>query len=316
MRAVSIDRLREDLRSLYSPPLGSEATWKIYRQILDELSRFCGVKKTSDLTVTAVASWVRACPKGPKNAWKLLSALRHACNYCIHQNWLTASPFSFRPLDRWIPDLEADETGEKPDTRHHSLAELRALMVGLQAEALTSGCWRKHRLFALALTTLLTGCRAREVQCAKVEDFDLEAGWFRVRPNEARRLKTRKSRRDIPLPAEAVATLKRWLPMAGCAWAFPGKMRVAPWQGGTAGFKPLDQLKRACERFGLRPMRFRDFRHCYVEQSATGWGIPELVTQTITGHSQPSMTRQYRGFDRANLASAIAPICLGLPQTL
>jgi integrase len=309
-KGVSIDRLKADLFALHSPPLGSLATWKIYRQILEELEAHAGVKTVQDITPIALAEWVRSCPKNRANAWKLLSALRHACNYAHLQGWLKVSPFAFRPMERWITGEE--EELDSPKIRHHGLEDLTRVMNGLRAEAESS--WHAHRLFALAFTTLMTGARAREVQASKREDYDLGTGWFKVRANERRRLKTKRSKRDVPMPAELVSTLSRWFPESASEWAFPGQERVGPWLGGDSGFKPLDKLKKAGLRYGLTGLTFQSLRHSYITH-CEAWGIPELIIQRLSGHTRPETTRGYRGFDAENLRRAIAPICLNLAPT-
>ena len=44
-----------------------------------------------------------------------------------------------------------------------------------------------------------TGCRLAEIVGVKLEDIDLENDLIHIRPNSARRLKTRSSQRTLPL---------------------------------------------------------------------------------------------------------------------
>lgn len=158
----------------------------------------------------------------------------------------------------------------------------------------------------------MTGARAMEVQAALAADFDLRGLVFLVRPNERRRLKTRKSRREVVLPVELVPILDRWLPEGGSRWAFPGARRKSPWVGGSPGRKPLDELKAAGERCGVKGLTFQSLRHSYVTHSQGPWRVPDLLTQQLCGHTRRETTEGYRGFDRANAIEAVAGISLGL----
>jgi len=50
-----------------------------------------------------------------------------------------------------------------------------------------------------------TGCRLAEIVGLKLEDIDLENDLIHIRPNSARRLKTRSSQRTLPLVGYAQA---------------------------------------------------------------------------------------------------------------
>ena len=313
MPAVAIQRLRTELELLYKPPFGAVATWRKIRQVMDELERVSGVKKTSDLRPPAVAAWVAAFPaRKPATAFTLLSSLRRACSYAKSQGWLKSSPFEFRAIPDWLRDYDPEDQADDPAQRHHSLADLSRVLSHLAGEA--SKGWEYHRLFALALATAETGARAREIQCSLVADFDLAGRIFSVRPNDRRRLKTRRSKRRVPLPAEVVAALDDWLPLTGSIWAFPGSRRRSPWAGGSPGRKPLDRLKAAGLACGLPNLTFLSLRHSYLTHASGPWGIPDLISQKIAGHTQRKTTEGYRGFDRANALAAVESISFGITR--
>jgi len=318
MPSVPIQKLRDDLQALYLPPFGKLATWKKMRQVLDEFATYAGVKKTSDLTPTAIASWIRDSPRprSPATTFSLLSAFRRACSYSIQRGWLKVSPFRFRKLNDWVPGYlpgeEADDDDDEGDrtSRHHPLSDVKRAMLHLQAESAFG--WENHRLFAVAATTFLTGARAMEVQAAKVADFNLTTRWFKIRVNERRGLKTRKSRRKVPLTRELVSILAAWLPLAGSVWAFPGIRKVGPWISGGSGRKPLDRLKAEASKAGVEGLTFLSLRHSFITHSAGAWGVPDLLSQQIAGHTRRETTDGYRGFDESNIFAAIDSISLGL----
>jgi integrase len=311
LSSVPIARLKSDLEALYLPPFGAIATWKKIRQVLDEFAARAGVSRTSDLTPAAIARWLHAFPdRRPATALTLLSSFRRACTYAVMQGWLRGSPFAFRAMKDWIRDFEPDDTDEDAPARHHPLDAIRAVLRSLATSSAAS--WEDHRLFALAAATFYTGARALEAAGALAADFDLDAGLFKIRPNVRRRLKTRKSRREVALPPELVPILASWLPVCGSEWAFPGARRISPWMGGSPGKKPLDRLKAAGERCGVEDFTFQSLRHSYITHSLGPWKVPDLVTQQLAGHSSRSTTQGYRGYDRANARAAVAGISIGL----
>lgn len=323
MPAVTITRLRDDLSRLYVPPCGAVATWRKIRQVLDEFERHAGVKRTSDLNPPAVAAWLTNAPVRSLATTKtLLSSFRRACTYAKSQGWLRCSPFEVRKLSHWLKHLEPSEDNwddewsddDNARCRHHSLADLVRVMGYLSAESAKG--WEQHRLFALATATAYTGARAKEVQCAKVADFNLARKFFRVVRNERRGLKTKPSRRRIPLPPELIPVLDDWLPLTGSIWAFPGARRKTPWQEGATGRKPLDRLKAAGMSCGVEGLTFLSLRHSFITHSAGPWRVPDLLTQKIAGHSKATTTAGYRGFDRANLLDAVSTISFGLTRPL
>lgn len=308
MPSVSIDRLIGELEGLYVPPSGAVATFRKMRQVLREFAAHAGAKRATDLTAPAIGRWLAAFPaRTPATSYTLLSSFRRACSYAVHCGYLRTSPFEFRRLSDWIRDYDPRE---RKAARHHPLGDLKRAFAGLADEAARS--WEAHRLFALAATTALTGARALEVQASRRADYDLRGRAFQVRPNERRRLKTKKSRREVVLPGELLPILERWLPEAGSEWAFPGARRRTPWMGGAPGRKPLDRLKAAGERFGVEGLTFQSLRHSYVTHSQGPWRVPDLLTQQLCGHTRRETTEGYRGFDRANALEAVAGISLGL----
>lgn len=309
MMAVPIERLRTDLEALYLPPFGAPSTWRKIRQVLDEMARYAGVRETSDLTPPAVGKWLRAFPdRSPATARTLLSSFRVACSYSVRQGWLHSSPFDQRKLRDWLRDYDPDE--DDPPQRHHSIVDLCRVLGDLQRDAAVG--WKQHRLFALASITAMTGARAKEVQAAQVADFDLVERVFFVRPNARRRLKTRRSKRRVPLTGESVKILADWLPITGSVWAFPGARMNGPWIHGGPGYRPLDELKAAGERSGVNGLTFLSLRHSFITHSAGPWQVPDLISQRIAGHTSRKTTDGYRGFDRENVLSAVASISFGL----
>lgn len=309
MPSVTLDRLKQDLHDIYLPPAGAVATYRKIRQVINEFEIHAKCKLASDLTAPAVSKWLQKFPdRKPVTTFTLLSSLRRACNYAQKNGWLRVTPFEVRKLNDWVRDYDPGDDEEAKE-RHHSIEDLRKVLALLKVRSLRS--WEGHRLFALACATLYTGARAREVQCSEVKDWDLNEGLFYIRKNERRTLKTQKSKRVVELPGELIDVMSAWVPKTDSDWAFPGARRFTPWEGGGPGRKPLDQLKAIGSELGIHGMTFLSCRHSYVTHSAA-FGIPELLTQELCGHTKRETTKRYRGKDRDNRKQAVNRVTFGL----
>jgi integrase len=70
-----------------------------------------------------------------------------------------------------------------------------------------------------------TGCRLAEIVGLKLEDIDLENDLIHIRPNSARRLKTRSSQRTLPLVGYAKLAMEQSLKHADDTFLFPRYIR-------------------------------------------------------------------------------------------
>jgi len=66
-----------------------------------------------------------------------------------------------------------------------------------------------------------TGCRLAEIVGLRLEDIDLENDLIHIRPNSARRLKTKNSTRVLPLVGYARTAMEQALAQASDEWLFP-----------------------------------------------------------------------------------------------
>jgi integrase len=138
---------------------------------------------------------------------------------------------------------------------------------------------------SLVLVLALTGCRWSEVRALRWEDYDAENRVFHIRENAARGLKTKQSRRSIPLPPEAIERLQG-LPRVS-EWIFPSPKTGRPYD--TIG----KTLNRAVERCGImdgdKPAKISPqvLRRSFATWQA-GRRIPEHVLQRLLGHKPGS----------------------------
>ena len=70
-----------------------------------------------------------------------------------------------------------------------------------------------------------TGCRLAEIVGLKLEDIDLENDLIHIRPNSARRLKTRSSQRTLPLVGYAKLAMEQSLKQGYDTYLFPRYIR-------------------------------------------------------------------------------------------
>ena len=66
-----------------------------------------------------------------------------------------------------------------------------------------------------------TGCRLAEIVGLKLEDIDLENDLIHIRPNSARRLKTKSSQRTLPLVGYAMLAIEQALEQGDGTYLFP-----------------------------------------------------------------------------------------------
>ena len=120
-------------------------------------------------------------------------------------------------------------------------------------------------LYAIVATFLLTGGRKSEVLGLDVEDVSFDRGLVYFHPNAHRGLKTKTSRRDVPLWPQLRQILQEWLyggeQPRTTGLLFPA---TAGTGGGMVGnlSKSLDEIGKLC---GMRPneVRTKAFRHSY-----------------------------------------------------
>jgi integrase len=66
-----------------------------------------------------------------------------------------------------------------------------------------------------------TGCKLAEIIGMRLDDIDMKQGSIVIRPNLARRLKTRNSTRTLPLTGYAKLAIERAIQKADGEWLFP-----------------------------------------------------------------------------------------------
>lgn len=290
-----------EVLSLYDPPVRRPATRRKVAQVLAELGGHC--RSTGDFSAPAISRWLAA-HAGRRQATvrSLLSSLRAAARYGCHRGYL-ADPFLFRPLAGWLPGEEPE-----PIRRHRSAAEIGRVL--LEADrAAQDGRWEARRLRALVYALAFTGARAREILGLHAGDVDLAGRLVRIQPNGRRPLKTRASRRQLPIAAPLLPVLEDWIGRADrpSEWVFPHSGLSGPWLSGTIASRALGQVRRLGEAAGVPGLTLLAFRHTFAT-AAEAWGLGELAVQRLLGHSRPQTQRGYRHADPEQFREAVERI--------
>lgn len=147
---------------------------------------------------------------------------------------------------------------------------------------------------AMIATFLLTGGRRSEVLGLRVSDVNLDRGTITFRPNQFRRLKTRGSRRTIPLWPQLSPILRRHLGAEGIdELVFPSSRRGASMI--TSARKTLDNVGEigGFERGRIRTKIFRH-TYCSARLQTLDHGAPVALFTVARelGHSSTRMVER------------------------
>lgn len=164
----------------------------------------------------------------------------------------------------------------------------------------------------MMLVAVSTGLRVSEIAGLNVGEVDLGAGVLRVRmqlgktpPRSRVELKTRNSRRDVPIPDDLVATLE-----ARAAGRAPDELLFTTTTG-----RPLNTshaavvVKRAAEEVDAPRVHFHALRHYYASSLITA-GVPIQDVAAVMGHTVAMTMKTYahvlEGYqDRVRAASSV-----------
>ena len=290
--ALPFSQFADEICETYRAASGRATVAKM-RQVLDEFSELC--PSTADLNLHAISRWLQGpqCRRrGVMTRRSLLSSLRAACTLGAADGRLQ-NPFLTWNIDRWLPEPDPEDLDRPWLCR--SGPEISRVLRRASCEAAgpdKRALRRALRTQALVFLLAYTGCRAKEALGSLTADIDLDAGVFHIRPNQWRKLKTRASRRDLPLHPELVKVLRAYLPTCG-RFLLGQKSGRGPWTGGGPGYRPLDVVQQLGERVAVEGLTLLSFRHTFASM-AEERGISELQLMHWLGHSRPTTQRWYR----------------------
>lgn len=165
----------------------------------------------------------------------------------------------------------------------------------------------------MMLVAVGTGARVSEIAGLNVSEVDFDSGVLLVRkqlgktaPRSRVQLKTRRSRRDVPIPEELVPILE--MRTAGRA---PGELLFTTKTG-----RPINVshaavvVKRAAVAVGAERVHFHALRHYYASSLLTA-GVPVQDVASVMGHTVAMTMKTYAhvlaGYqERVRAASSLA----------
>jgi integrase len=151
----------------------------------------------------------------------------------------------------------------------------------------------------LYLMAAMTGLRKGELLALRWRDVDWVAEKVRVRQSYVRGQfgvpKSKRSSRGVPLALRLATELEHlhqhtvWNADDDLVFAHPETGRPLD------GSKLLARFKKACERAGVRPIRFHDLRHTFGTRLAAA-GVPLKTLQEWFGHRDSKTTDIYADY--------------------
>ena len=222
-----------------------------------------------------------------------LSNLSSAMLWGIDQGFLDRNPVRMRALSVAVEPEDMPTRGEI-ERVIQIIRRGGALYKRPEYEELS-----KQRPNALAAdmleTAALTGMRVSEVAGLAVGEVDLEAGVIRVRRQLSRKaprrrveLKTRQSRRDIPI-SDALAPLLR----RRVAGRDAGELVFVSRSGAPVSIERVGAVvKVAADHAGASRVHFHAVRHHFASHLLTA-GVPVQDAAAVLGHSVQTMLATY-----------------------
>jgi integrase len=180
------------------------------------------------------------------------------------------------------------------------------------------------KMHVLLRVAALCGLRASELRGLRWSDVDLKAEELHVRQRADRfnvigALKTKESRRTIPLSPETVMALKTWklaCPKGELDLVFPSSTgAIEHYANLLRSLRPMMRIAGLVDRNGKPRYALHAFRHffaswCINPRERGGRQLPAKVAQQLLGHSSIVMTFDRYGHlfpsgsDRSELAAS------------
>ena len=265
----------------------SDSTRSLYKLVISRLAKHAGVDPTQ-LTRAQVIAWRDSITQtlAPKTAYTHLVAAGTVYRFALNNEKLGERADPFRAIT--VPDgKNAESSREKFELA--TLKEIFRDPPKLEDIPEAAGA---HAAYWVPILALYTGARKEELTGLLLEDVTVERGQVTLllRDNRLRKLKTKSSKRDVPVHKDVLAlgfieyldTLRQ----AGADRLFPGLVNsesVAEW------FIPHVQ-----SRIGKGAIKqdLHSFRHTLK----TACREVEILTEIhdyITGHARSSVSDKY-----------------------
>ena len=271
---VPLSKVWDQYVGLKKPALSAK-TWSGYQQAWKlRINPTFGTTPVGEIKRDAIAAWVKDLTVGPWAKKSTLRLLRSILAIAVEDGRIRANPagsVSAPPIP--------------PRDRH------RYLTAG-EVEALAAACGDQGDVVQILA---YTGLRWSELVALRVMDVDLNRGRIHVWRSAPEvegvivigRVKTKASKRTVPIPARAAAVLKARIdgrPLDDPAVASPegAMLRANNWRRHT-------HWKKALKDLGVAPLKIHDLRHTYASLARSG-GADLRWLQKTRGHSSVTVT--------------------------
>lgn len=168
---------------------------------------------------------------------------------------------------------------------------------------------KRGKLRTLIMLAVATGLRASELRGLRWSDVDFSECEIKVRQradryDELGPLKTKGSRRDVPIGPEVVHALKEWklaCPKGALNLAFPnGEAGIWNYSNMLRDFEAAQVKAGVVDEDGKPKFGWHALRHffaswCINPKSREGRELPAKLVQTLMGHSSIMMTLDIYG---------------------
>ena len=240
-------------------------------------------------------------PYKPATVRRMLMALSRLCQRAVKDGLLLSNP-----CDEQAPSAQTDE-----EAVFLELTEMRRLLEASRAFEYQRVDWFAERVEQMAYT----GMRFAECNGLMVDDIDFRRNKIQIVPHPHRGLKTKGSRREVPLWPAHRATLLESLeahPRRGLVWPKPGVVELSGAARAAAMPGDMDKsLRLAAKRAQLpaeKDLTTKVLRHSYVssrlqmvERDALGnvENVDRFALQKEIGHGDERMINQVYGHVQA-----------------
>lgn len=271
---IPLCKVWDQFVALKKPALSAK-TWSGYQQAWKlRINPAFGHMPVGEITRDAIAAWVNDFEVGPWAKKSTLRLLRSILAIAVEDGRIRANPAASVSAPP-IP----------PRDRHRYLT-------AWEVEALAVECGDQGDV---VLILAYTGLRWSELVALRVMDVDLNRGRIHVWRSAPEvegvivvgPVKTKASKRTVPIPARAAAALKARIdgrPLDAPAVASPegAMLRANNWRRHT-------HWKKALEKLGLAPLTIHDLRHTYASLARSGGADLRWLQKTM-GHSSVTVT--------------------------
>lgn len=226
--------------------------------------------------------------------------------WAVQRKWATDNPFAGMAVN----DPVEDEDRRDPFKPEH----LQVLFGAAPWRPVNRAPLRKPSRFWVPLMALYTGARLAELAGLRLEDVEEREGVlvFNIRPHDGRSIKTRSSRRIVPVHSELIriglAAYVKARREAGGPLLFP---ECAPNSRGQVGSKLSTWFTSVVRGHGItgRAMGMHSFRHGFEDRIREAGMEGSGAAMRLTGRAQSGSARAYGdGNSTRELAAAMERI--------